>query len=1015
MFSVGADGALTPVTGSPFPNGGGFSVAFSPDGSLLATANEADSTVSVFSVGAGGALTPVAGSPFTTGSFPESVAFSPGGGLLATANYKSNNVSVFSVGAGGALTSVAGSPFPADGGGSDSPLSVAFSPDGSLLATANSVAGVGVSLFAVAAGGVLTPVVGSPFSTGSQQYAVSVAFSPAGGLLAVANAAVGGDSVSVFSLGSPTKVGPPSAQIGSPADGQTFALDQSVVTQFSCSDPASDSWIESCTDSNGASGGSGALDTSTVGAHSYTVKAASKDGQTGTATIHYTVVAPPSASISKPADGQTYNLDQVVATGFSCSDASGGPGLSSCLDSNGASSPGTLDTSTVGSHSYTVTATSADGQTGTASVSYTVLGPPSASIGKPAAGQTYNLGQVVATSFSCSDASGAPGIQSCVDSNGASGGSGALDTSTAGTFSYTVTATSADGQTGTASVSYTVLGPPSASIGSPADGQTYNLGQVVATSFTCADSSGGPGIQSCTDSNGSASPGTLDTSTVGSHSYTVTAASTDGQTGTAMIHYTVAGPPSASISKPAAGGTYNVGQVVPTSFSCSEASGGPGLSSCLDSNGASSPGALDTSTVGPHSYTVTATSTDGQTGTASISYMVISAAVGPPSASISKPADGQTYNLNQVVATSFSCSDALGAPGIQSCTDSNGASGGSGALDTSTVGPHSYTVTATSTDGQTGTATIHYTVLGPPSASISKPADGQTYNLDQVVATTFACADSSGGPGVSSCLDSNDASSPAALDTSTVGPHSYTVTATSTDGQTGTATIHYTVIAPACAAAPSITTQPSAQTVTAPAAGSFAAAGSTPANCSAPSVQWSSQAPGAGSFAAISGATSGSYTTPPTTTAQSGTKYEATFTNAFGSTTTNAVDADRQRAGVCRGSVDHDAAVGSDGDGAGGRVVRGGRFDAGELLGAERAVVLAGARRGLVRGDLGGDVRVVYDAADDDRAEWHQVRGDVHQRVRVDDDQRRDADRQRAGGTEDRCLGLGRCRRGHPV
>ena len=132
MFSVGAGGALTQVSGSPFATGqpcgsgcGPWSVAFSPDGKLLATASYCGGSVSVFSVGAGGALTPVTGSPFPAGdpgaTCTASVAFSPDGKLLATANYvngsdSAGSVSVFSVGADGALTPVTGSPFPNGGG-----------------------------------------------------------------------------------------------------------------------------------------------------------------------------------------------------------------------------------------------------------------------------------------------------------------------------------------------------------------------------------------------------------------------------------------------------------------------------------------------------------------------------------------------------------------------------------------------------------------------------------------------------------------------------------------------------------------------------------------------------------------------------------------------------------------------------------------------------------------------------------------------------------------------------------
>ena len=425
----------------------------------------------------------------------------------------------------------------------------------------------------------------------------------------------------------------------------------------------------------------------------------------------------------------------------------------------------------------------------------TTKAPPTASISSPAAGGTYSVGQSVATSFSCTDGSGGPGIASCTDSHGASS-PGALSTATAGPHTYTVTAASHDGLTGSATISYTVAAPPTASISSPAAGGTYSVGQSVATSFSCTDGSGGPGISSCTDSSGASSPGGLDTSTLGSHSYTVTASSGDGQTGSATISYAVAAAPSASISSPATGETYAVGQSVPTSFGCTEGAHGPGISSCSDANGTSSPGALDTSTAGTHSYTVNATSGDGQTGTATISYTVAAA----PTATISSPATGGTYAVGQSVPTSFSCSDSTDGPGISSCTDANGTS--PGALDTSTSGTHSYTVNATSGDGQTGTATINYTVAAAPTATISSPHDGGTYAVGQSVPTSFTCTEGAHGPGISSCANSNDASSPGHLDTSTPGDHSYRVTATSGDGQTGTATISYTVSAPAPAAGP---------------------------------------------------------------------------------------------------------------------------------------------------------------------------------------------------------------------
>jgi hypothetical protein len=219
----------------------------------------------------------------------------------------------------------------------------------------------------------------------------------------------------------------------------------------------------------------------------------------------------PSIVIASPASGQEVPQGSPLKAEYTCAD--GGSGVASCEGStpNGAS----LDTSTPGTHTLTVSSTDAVGNHSANGATYSVVQtdttPPAISATTPENGQLVNKGANLRASYTCSD--GGSGIASCEGSapNGAS-----LDTSTLGEHTLSVAASDHAGNSSSHTVHYTVVEP----------------GECGESPFVCQEGLGDETPPSLVDL--AVSPTSVDTSN-GSKAVTVTLHATDDLSGVSAV------------------------------------------------------------------------------------------------------------------------------------------------------------------------------------------------------------------------------------------------------------------------------------------------------------------------------------------------------------------------------------------------------------------------------------------------------------------------------------------------
>ncbi|MDM8550862.1 PKD domain-containing protein [Desulfobacterales bacterium HSG2] len=566
---------------------------------------------------------------------------------------------------------------------------------------------------------------------------------------------------------------PPIASITRPSDGATFIQGQEITFSGSAIDPEDGTdisleWMISIgKDQISVTGESFTKDNLEPGTYTAELTATDSDGLTGTDSVIFTVASdsnPPTAVIIRPSDGATFIQTREIIFSGSATDPEDGTDIfiewtiskdGYPVDSDRGISF-TRDNLESGRYTAELTVTDSDGLTGTDSVAFTVapgLNPPTATIIRPSEGEAFIQCQRIIFSGSAYDSEDGELIGDSLEwtlsvkgdsFDSVKGDSFTRDNLAPGTYTAVLTATDNDGLTGTDLVTFTVdygANPPTAFIIRPSEGETFIQGQKITFSGSATDP------EDCTDmflawtiskdgypvDSDRGTSFTRDNLESGRYTAELTATDSEGLTGTDSVIFTVApgpNPPTATIFRPSEGEAFIQGQKITFSGSAYDFEDGQltgdSLEWTLGMDGEFFESVTgDTFTkenLSPGTYkaVLTATDNDGLTGTDSVIFTVASDS-NPPTAVIIRPSDGATFIQTREIIFSGSATDpedgtdifiewTISKDGYPVDSDR----GTSFTRDNLESGRYTAELTATDSEGLTGTDSVIFTVAPGP-------------------------------------------------------------------------------------------------------------------------------------------------------------------------------------------------------------------------------------------------------------------------------------------------------------